>query len=201
MMNFNTHATIPSLVPPDEFLTGSDDLIQNLEFDLYSKISENQIDTYQSEPHLNMFNHIQDNSEFHISFNKRIQQGHLPQPPPLPSLVPTSNFFAGLNDWNQDVGLNYFNDNMIENQTITCFNTDLVNHSNVLKTKDLTMNFSEPHQDAYLPQPLVIPPNDLFTSLEDPFASCPTQDNISIRLVSTYKQHKYFVCFTNNGLI
>ncbi|KAK6789873.1 hypothetical protein RDI58_013673 [Solanum bulbocastanum] len=114
-MNFNTppqepslpqtHA-IPSLVPLNEFFTGLDDLIQKLEFDLYSKMSENQIDTYQSKPHLNMFNHMQDNrypsnrqnlSEFQINFNKPVQQRYLPQPPPLPSLVPPSNFFAGLN--------------------------------------------------------------------------------------------------------
>ncbi|KAG5606993.1 hypothetical protein H5410_028485, partial [Solanum commersonii] len=61
LMNFNTppqepslpqaHA-ISSLVPPNEFFSGLDDLIQKLEFDLYSKMSENQID---------MFNHMQDN--------------------------------------------------------------------------------------------------------------------------------------------
>ncbi|KAL3337719.1 hypothetical protein AABB24_030048 [Solanum stoloniferum] len=167
-MNFNTppqepslpqtHAippqepSLPQTHPPNEFFTGLDDLIQKLEFDLYSKMSENQIDTYQSKPHLNMFNHMQDNrnpsniqnlSEFHINFNKPVQQRYLPQPPPLPSLVPPSNFFAGLNVWIQIVGLNYFNGNMIENQIITYFNTDNGNHSNVLRTKDLTMICSQ----------------------------------------------------------
>jgi len=111
------------------------------------------------------------------NFNKPPQEPYLPQARALPYLVPPNEFFTGL-------------DELIQKLEFDLYSKMSESHFNVLKTKDLTMNFNEPHQNVYLP---VIPPNDLFTSLENFFGSSPTQDNISIRLVSIYKQNKYLI--------
>ncbi|MCE3216872.1 hypothetical protein HAX54_008791, partial [Datura stramonium] len=121
--------------------------------------------------YFNMLNHFLDNenpssvlnsNNFPVKFNEPLQEAYLPQPPAVPSLVPPNDFFAGLNGLIQNLELELFN---------------------VLNSNELSMNFNEPLQEAYLPQPpavpSLVPQSDLFTELKAPLSSNSTQDNVS----------------------
>lgn len=118
----------------------------------YSSIVNQSKIISQTPPSLVPGNHFNviNSSEFQMNFNKP----YLPLSHTVPSLVPPNDFFIGLDDLiqNLELDLNY---KMTENPINTYFNTDHENHSDVLKTKEFTMNFNTPIQEAYLPQPPV----------------------------------------------
>ncbi|XP_059283671.1 uncharacterized protein LOC132037214 [Lycium ferocissimum] len=133
----------------------------------FSSVSQ-MLDFPDNGHHFNMRNHFADNghhfnvgnsNDFPMSFNEPLQEAYLPQPPAVPSLVPSNDLFTGLNGWNQEPKLNNFTDEiMTENQTSTHVNSN-----------EFSMDFNEQLQEAYLPQPPAVPslapPNDLFTGL------------------------------------
>ncbi|MCE3050636.1 hypothetical protein HAX54_047719 [Datura stramonium] len=129
----------------------------------------------ENEYHLNVL----DSNEFPINFDEPLLEGYSIQPPAVPSLVPPNDFFAGINDWNQELELDNFNcasqrlyfSN--DGHHFSTFNnlSDNGHHFNVFDANGFPINFNEPLQEGYSPQPPAVPslapPDDFFTGLDN----------------------------------
>ncbi|MCD7446015.1 Trans-acting T-cell-specific transcription factor GATA-3 [Datura stramonium] len=122
---------------------------------------------------------VLDSNEFPINFDEPLLEGYSTQPPAVPSLVPPNDFFAGINDWNQELELDNFNcasqrlyfSN--DGHHFSTFNNlpDNGHHFNVFDANGFPINFNEPLQEGYSPQPPEVPslapPDDFFTGLDN----------------------------------